>query len=417
MKISIKQLIALLVAVAAGSYAFAMQAAKLSEKNIFSLKGDVKIMGLTRVYNPSFVKEYFSDGGKESLVDCLYVLIFDENGRPISVQEYDGNDSNKLLGDYNINYSGNRVEVNGTVYENTPFKANYTREMDGNSISYSYVDGLGGAISEDAFIDSGGSSLYYEFDANGNLPNATFSRFAPPFVSYGNDIYIQSVTPKSGSGSLTISCEFPYGGDSYFIGDSDIQVTETDEMGNWTERVVSQNGRPVFMEVRRLSYYDPTEIQANAAAKKKEMTEKPFIGQWTYDKKEDMGGGEWIETNCTLVLNLYDKIIPDGGVQPSHGVIIAGYSTDSGIYKMTPYQISGAKVTGDKAEIEFFSENSYDIYTATVVYNPSNQTIIITDITFKEDGSLGEEEASMMNVSDISPAEGVYKFLKRSTSN
>lgn len=265
MRTTIKKLITITMAVVSCHPVYSQLS--LSEKDIFSLKGDVKVMGLTRVYNPSFLQEYFEGEADGIINDCMYIVIFDEEGRPISVQEYDVKESNKLLSDFNINYSGDNAIVNGTVNEDLPFKAHYSRKIDRSEIerdkSYIQYEGEYEIIHPDYAREGkeyakGEIYRLYVFDSDGNMPEVWFESSVPPFISYGCDSYIEHATFKEGINvAATLSCEFPYGGDSYFIGDCDIQVTSTDELGNWTERVAYQKGQPVFMEVRRLSYYAP----------------------------------------------------------------------------------------------------------------------------------------------------------------
>lgn len=186
-----------------------------------------------------------------------------------------------------------------------------------------------------------------------------------------------------------------------------------DDHGNWIS-VNMQSSDPqsgtISSFTRTFTYYSEDEINT-PDEKKIEEPEKPFIGRWIYEDKEDLGDGEWLKTNCAIAANLYEKTIEGFDGKMLYGGISSGYDSSNGIYKMTPWDIVSAKTTGNTARIEILSGNTGDIYSVTLSFNPKTQTLTVSDVTLKEEAELTDEEYPS-NVADIPPVEGVYKFYK-----
>lgn len=276
---------------------------------------------------------------------------------------------------------------------------------------------------------------------NPNLPGSLTAKKGVSNFEYFNDGRLKKVcTAYKGCSDRTYNemwgvCEYAYNsqGDvekmvrTLYDNNTDNKqqiytVTQTysykyDTHNNWTY-VNMESSDPQVNNLssfsRTFEYYTDEEIQA-IENEKKEITENPFIGRWVYEEKEDLGDGEWLNTNCGMVMNLYEKTFQDIDDKPMYGVISSGYNSNNGIYKMTPWGIVSANVKGNTADIEVCSGNTGDVYSVKLTYNPKNMTISVGAVKFKEE-ELSDDEDIVINVSDILPPEGVYKFAERSTS-
>lgn len=150
--------------------------------------------------------------------------------------------------------------------------------------------------------------------------------------------------------------------------------------------------------------------------KGQEILEKPFIGVWRYKNKEDMADSEGLENETSMILNLYEKFVPDGEDEPQYGVIAARYCSDNGLDKSTSYTITDAKIQNNQALIEFMSWNSGDVYSAVLVFDDRTRTISMQNIKEKEKEDLSDEEDEISLWTDNMPDQGIYNLVKRSTS-
>lgn len=208
-------------------------------------------------------------------------------------------------------------------------------------------------------------------------------------------------------------------------------VTQTytytyDSNGNWVSvSMNSTNPDPGVLRLsdftRTISYYTEEEINA-FEEEKREMDEKPFVGQWRYssttEHATEYGEIETIEDNCTIILNLYDKFVPDGYDEHKYGIMFVESLPSLGMEQYGSWDITEVKVVGDRVDIRLKGLNSGDEYTAKLLYNPKDKSLSLTNFRrSKSDSEKESDSASDFEEYDLEPFEGSYKFLKRSTSN
>ena len=204
-------------------------------------------------------------------------------------------------------------------------------------------------------------------------------------------------------------------------------VTQTytytyDSYGNWTSvSMDSTDPQPgnISTFTRSLTYYTEEEI----AAEKQALADKPLIGQWRFKETDkhtyDNGEEETIENTCTIVLNLYDRFIPDGYYDdPKLGIIFSESLPSLGMEQYGSWDIIDAKINGNSVDIRIKGFNCGDEYTAKLEYNPKDKSLSLSNLKLsKKEPETDPDEASDFETYDLEPFEGKHKFLKRSTSN
>ena len=153
---------------------------------------------------------------------------------------------------------------------------------------------------------------------------------------------------------------------------------------------------------RTIEYYSEAELRS-LAKEKKELADKPFIGIWSFNKKEDMGDGIRYDYTGTIALNLYEKFVPDGGDEPQWGIVFSKMSNTLGANRTGSYNITDFKVNGNTIKINLEEIFSGTKYSATLKYNPSDKSMTMSNVleTYGGDEDMQSEK---------------YSFLKRSTS-
>lgn len=156
---------------------------------------------------------------------------------------------------------------------------------------------------------------------------------------------------------------------------------------------------------------------ALAQQKSTETNDYPFIGKWEQEDTEVFEDGAQLSTYNTIVINAYEKLATIGSDLPQHGKIIAGYTSSVGLNRVTAWGIRKVTANGNKAEIEIFSINTYDTYSAKLVFDPVSRAITMSEITFKHNETPEDEQDQLIRYPDITPSEGVYRFISRSTDD
>lgn len=187
-----------------------------------------------------------------------------------------------------------------------------------------------------------------------------------------------------------------------------------DKQGNWVTLTMNSEPKPkntvaINTMSRTVEYYSDKELQA-IAQEKKEAEEKPFIGTWAFHNTEDMGDGNKYNYQGTIVLNLYEKFMPEGGEAPQWGIVYSGFSNTlganrNGSYNITEFKISGNTIKINLVEIFYGTE-----YTAILKYDPTDKSMTMSDVT---ETDSGDEE--MINVVE-EPQSEKYSFQQRATS-
>lgn len=187
-----------------------------------------------------------------------------------------------------------------------------------------------------------------------------------------------------------------------------------DEQGNWiTQTMNSQpkSGNSIALNTmsRTIEYYSEAELRS-LAKEKKELADKPFIGIWSFNKKEDMGDGIRYDYTGTIALNLYEKFVPDGGDEPQWGIVFSKMSNTLGANRTGSYNITDFKVNGNTIKINLEEIFSGTKYSATLKYNPSDKSMTMSNVL----ETYGGDEDMLNNIKE--PQSEKYSFLKRSTS-
>lgn len=187
-----------------------------------------------------------------------------------------------------------------------------------------------------------------------------------------------------------------------------------DEHGNWVMLSMNTEPKPkntiaINTMSRTIEYYTDEELKTIAEAKK-EAEAKPFIGTWAFHNTEDMGEGDKYDYRGTIVLNLYEKFMPEGGEAPQWGIVYSGFSNTLGANRNGSYNITEFKVDGNTIKInleEMFSETKY---TAMLKYDPKDKSMTMSDVI----ETYGGDEQMINFIEE--PQSGKYPFQKRTTS-
>lgn len=188
-----------------------------------------------------------------------------------------------------------------------------------------------------------------------------------------------------------------------------------DGQGNWVSITMGSEPKPTssidFNTMSRtIDYYSEEELQATGK-EKKDLEEKPFVGMWTFSKTEDMGDGDKYRYRGTIVLNLYEKFMPDGGEEPQWGIVYSGMSNTLGANRNGSYNITDFKIDGNTIKINLEEMCSGAKYSAKLKYNPADKSITMTDVLETYGGD--ESMAGFIEV----PQSVKYSFLRRTTSS
>lgn len=195
-----------------------------------------------------------------------------------------------------------------------------------------------------------------------------------------------------------------------------------DEHDNWIWcKSTSSRGNEVSLPVSRtIQYYSEEELET-IAAEKKYVEEHPFIGQWRLNETEEFekedGDKEVIKYSGKLVLNLYEKFVPDGheGENPVFGILYVESVPQYGMEQVGSYTITKAKLNGNDVDILLVGYFSGIEYSGKLTYSETDRSIKISDIKFLKEPN--NESESDFDGYDYEPIEGVYKFYKSDTIN
>ena len=195
---------------------------------------------------------------------------------------------------------------------------------------------------------------------------------------------------------------------------------EYDEHDNWIKcAATKQPSYGTDLPLRRtIVYYSDTEL-AEIANEKKAEAERPFIGQWTFEDKEEFespdGEKEIVNISGTIVLNLYDKFKPDYEDEMILGLMRFDRTPQNGMKQGCGYTITEASLSCNTVSIKFSNYYNDDKYSATLVFDPATKQMTFKDVKFLEEGSADEEYGLGGNT--LEPIEGTFNFSSRSTNS
>ena len=227
------------------------QGAKMTERDIYMLKGNVKQARLIRVYPENMMKSLQEEeNGNHPLCNFCNIMRFSPDGK---ITYYEGQKSTvgklEQVDSFTYTYDGKKVAVNGKRY-GQPFQATYIRE-----------DGEFGIRYEGNFrageFSAGLIDCQYAVNMDGVPFHVVYGSTTPPFVAYGNGESYEATFRYGENSTLPESMDFSldYGGDSWNYDGCEIRAVKTDEHGNWTERMVYVDGQPIFKEIQTIVYY------------------------------------------------------------------------------------------------------------------------------------------------------------------
>ena len=227
------------------------QGAKMTERDIYMLKGNVKQARLIRVYPENMMKSLQEEeNGNHPLCNFSNVMRFSPDGR---ITYYEGKKSTvgklEQVDSFTYTYNGKKVSVDGKRY-GQPFQAAYTREAGEFGIRYEGNFRAGE-------LSAGLIDCQYAVNMDGVPFHVMYGSTMPPFVAYGNGEGYEATFRYGENSTLPESMDFSfdYGGDSWNYDGCEIRAVKTDEHGNWTERMVYVDGQPIFKEVQTIVYY------------------------------------------------------------------------------------------------------------------------------------------------------------------
>lgn len=187
-----------------------------------------------------------------------------------------------------------------------------------------------------------------------------------------------------------------------------------DEQGNWV--TLTMNSEPkqkntitINKMSRSIEYYSDEELQSGMQ-KKKEAEEKPFIGTWAFHRTEDMGNGDKYDYKGTIVLNLYEKFMPQGGDGPQWGIVYSGFNNTLGANRNGSYNITAFKVNGNTIKINMEEMFYGTRYTAILKYDPKDKSMTMSDVT----ETYGGDEEMICSIEE--PQSEKYSFQRSTTS-
>ena len=227
------------------------QGAKMTERDIYMLKGNVKQARLIRVYPENMMKSLQEEeNGNHPLCNFCNIMRFSPDGK---ITYYEGQKSTvgklEQVDSFTYTYDGKKVAVNGKRY-GQPFQATYIRE-----------DGEFGIRYEGNFrageFSAGLIDCQYAVNMDGVPFHVVYGSTTPPFVAYGNGESYEATFRYGENSTLPESMDFSldYGGDSWNYDGCEIRAVKTDEHGNWTESMVYVDGQPIFKEIQTIVYY------------------------------------------------------------------------------------------------------------------------------------------------------------------
>ena len=224
---------------------------KMTERDIYMLKGKVKQVKLIRAYPTNMIKSLEEEtNGNHPFCHFCNIICFSPDGK---ITYYEGKKSTtgklKQVDSFTYTYDGKNVSVNGTRYGQS-FQATYTREIGEFGIHY---EGRYNAGKNNVGLINN----QYEVNMKGVPLHVTYSSTMPPFVDYGYGNFYNFTYYYEGNSTLPKSMDFSfdYGGEDWVYDGCEFRAVKTDNYGNWTERMVYINGQPIYKEVQTIVYY------------------------------------------------------------------------------------------------------------------------------------------------------------------
>lgn len=222
---------------------------KISERNLMEVMGPVKTLTKSRTFVPKFKEMYNSEGVE--IHNIAWWMNFDVDGFITDYTAID-TDNSQILRECQYVRNGNKVNMTGTWWQNTPFKSNYSITTDNFAVNYS--DGRTVVGTGDNVIGASSVDGSYPLGWNGMPRNLSIDEWKPPFIIESGVDESRSYIIRDGK-TEGVALEIYWGGDAWPLRDLEYKEVQTDSYGNWIQRVACSADDPVFVEFREIEYY------------------------------------------------------------------------------------------------------------------------------------------------------------------